>query len=69
MTLSDLAAMITGEHMMTKSTGDPEYPSQSKIARLAYERYEMNGRQDGRDLEDWLSAERQLTYHDGLAEA
>ena len=69
MTLADLAAMITGEHMMTKSTGDPEYPSQSKIARLAYALYEMNGRQNGRDLDDWLSAERQLTSRNGLAEA
>lgn len=66
MTLSDLAAIVTGERMVTKFTGDPEYPSQSEIARLAYEFYEMNGRQDGRDLDNWLSAERQLTDQDGL---
>ena len=69
MTHLDLAAMVTGEHLMTKYTSDTEYPSQSEIARLAYDFYEMNGRQDGRDLDHWLSAERQLTQQDGLADA
>ena len=31
-----------------------------RIARRAYELYEQRGRQDGRDLEDWAKAERQL---------
>jgi outer membrane protein TolC len=31
-----------------------------RIARRAYELYEQRGRQEGRDLEDWLNAERQL---------
>ncbi|MBI3355253.1 MAG: DUF2934 domain-containing protein [Nitrospirae bacterium] len=31
-----------------------------RIARRAYELYEQGGRQDGRALEDWLKAERQL---------
>ena len=30
------------------------------IARLAYQRYEARGRMDGRDVEDWLTAERDL---------
>jgi len=30
------------------------------IARRAYELYEQRGRQEGRDLEDWLKAEREL---------
>jgi hypothetical protein len=30
------------------------------IAQRAYELYEQRGRQDGRDLEDWLKAEREL---------
>jgi hypothetical protein len=34
--------------------------TQDRIARLAYERYEQRGRQEGRDLEDWVNAERQL---------
>lgn len=30
------------------------------IARRAYEIYESRGRIDGRDVEDWLQAEREL---------
>ena len=68
MTFADLAAKVTGEDLVTKFTSDSECPSRAEIARLAYEFYEMHGRQDGRDLDHWLSAERQLTYHNGLAE-
>ena len=32
----------------------------SRIAQRAYELYEQRGRQDGRDLEDWLEVEREL---------
>ncbi len=31
---------------------------QNEIAQLAYELYEINGRQEGRDLANWLEAER-----------
>jgi hypothetical protein len=31
-----------------------------RIARRAYERYEARGREDGRDMEDWFEAEREL---------
>ena len=31
-----------------------------RIARRAYELYEQRGRQEGRDVEDWLNAEQQL---------
>ncbi len=30
------------------------------IAQRAYQRYEERGREDGHDLEDWLSAEQEL---------
>ncbi len=33
---------------------------QGRVAQLAYELYEQRGRQEGRDLEDWLNAEQQL---------
>jgi hypothetical protein len=33
---------------------------QGRVAQLAYELYEQRGRQEGRDLEDWLNAESQL---------
>jgi hypothetical protein len=29
-------------------------------AAAAYERYEARGREDGRDMEDWFEAEREL---------
>ena len=32
-------------------------PECEEIARVAYELYEQRGRQDGRDQEDWFSAE------------
>jgi hypothetical protein len=32
--------------------------SQEAIARVAYELYEQRGRQPGRELQDWLEAER-----------
>jgi Protein of unknown function (DUF2934) len=38
-------------------------PPRDEIARLAYQFYLMRGRQNGRDLEDWLSAERELLEH------
>ena len=40
-----------------------EYPTPAEIARLAYHFYEMRGRQNGYDVEDWLLAEHELTQH------
>lgn len=36
-----------------------------RIARRAYELYEQRGRQEGRALEDWVNAERQLVGASG----
>ncbi|RPH64665.1 MAG: DUF2934 domain-containing protein [Acidobacteria bacterium] len=33
------------------------------MARLAYHFYERRGRRDGHDVDDWLSAERELAHH------
>jgi hypothetical protein len=63
MTFSEIAAALTGERMATKFTGDSEGPSPGEIARLAYQFYEMRGRRNGHDVDDWLSAERDLTHH------
>jgi hypothetical protein len=63
MTLSDIAVDLTGEYMVTKHTVDAERPSKAEIARLAYDFYEMRGRRDGHDVDDWLSAERELRHH------
>jgi Protein of unknown function (DUF2934) len=35
------------------------------IRRRAYELYEQRGREDGRDVEDWLRAEEELTQKRG----
>jgi hypothetical protein len=63
MTLTDIEAVLTGERMMTTHTGGHERPLQGEIARLAYCFYENRGRRDGHDLDDWLSAERELAHH------
>lgn len=63
MTVSDVEAALTGERVMSPYTGGHERPSQGEIARLAYDFYEMRGRRDGHDVDDWLSAERELAHH------
>jgi hypothetical protein len=34
------------------------------IAKRAYELYEAGGRQDGRDLDNWLQAEHEIAMHE-----
>ncbi len=63
MMLSEIAGTLTGERMMTGYTGGSERPSRDEIARLAYHFYETRGQRDGHDVDDWLSAERQLAHH------
>ena len=60
MTHFDIGAALTGELMTTKYTGGRDRPSRDEIARLAYHFYETRGRHDGHDVDDWLSAEREL---------
>lgn len=38
---------------------------QDRVVRRAYELYEQRGRHDGRALEDWVNAERQLVSVSG----
>jgi hypothetical protein len=38
---------------------NPE-PFEEKIRRRAYELYELRGKQDGHDLDDWLAAEAEI---------
>lgn len=45
--------------MATKQTPAPVDPSRDAIAARAYELYRARGT-DGRDLDDWLQAEREL---------
>jgi len=48
---------------MGKQTGGRLYPTHNEIAQLAYSLYESRGRQEGHQLEDWLSAEQELVRH------
>lgn len=62
-TLLALNGLLTGERTMTKHTGGRTRPTRDEIAHLAYRFYELRGREAGRDLEDWVEAERQLIHH------
>ena len=42
------------------SNNSPQPSRLSRIARRAHELYEARGGQDGRDLDDWLQAEREI---------
>jgi hypothetical protein len=63
MTLSAIAATLTGEQMLARYTGGRHSPSRDEIARLAYHFFEKFGRREGHDVDDWLAAERELTLH------
>jgi Protein of unknown function (DUF2934) len=58
-----IIADITGEGWMASDTGSRQRPTRDEVAKLAYHRYEVNGRKDGNDIEDWLLAERELVHH------
>jgi Protein of unknown function (DUF2934) len=55
-----IVARITGEAWFGKDTTRRAYPTRVEVARRAYSLYEARGCGDGRDVEDWLLAERQL---------
>jgi len=42
---------------------------QEQIRRRAFELYELRGRQDGRDLDDWLQAESEFMQQTPKTEA
>jgi hypothetical protein len=54
-----LVTDVPGERWMTKDTSR-KHPGYKRIAQLAYHLYEVRGRQDGHDVEDWLLAEDRL---------
>jgi len=56
-------SLIAGERSISKDTSRQLRPRHDEIARLAYYLYEVRGRGDGRDLEDWLLAEAELNRH------
>ena len=64
MTIIQIVTALTGERLIAKRTSGRKSPSFDEVARLAYRLYDRRGRQDGDDLDDWLSAERALACHD-----
>jgi hypothetical protein len=55
---ADLRPWGTGKY-----TGRQTAPTHEEIAERAYCLYELRGRQDGHDIEDWLRAEQRLVHH------
>jgi hypothetical protein len=49
-----------GTPVTARPDAEPVEPRMTRIARRAHELYETRGAQDGRDLDDWLQAEREI---------
>ncbi len=60
MTVTDVAASLTGERSLAKCSVGRAHPSRDEIARLAYHFYEARCQQHGHDIDDWLFAEQEL---------
>src|SRR5688500_17900024 len=58
-----LAASNTESDVLSSSQdgGSSSSPSYDEIAQAAYQRYLERGGEHGRDFEDWVEAERQLS--------
>jgi hypothetical protein len=52
------------EDVRARSTEDVRAQSTEDVARRAYEKYCERGCEDGHDMEDWLSAEREVNGQD-----
>jgi hypothetical protein len=53
---ADIVALVTAEELALLEA----HVSREAVARRAYELYLARGREPGRDVEDWLRAEREL---------
>ena len=62
---------VTPEARMEEGTDGSRCPAHHEVAERAYRLYEIHGRVDGHDIEDWLLAEKELRrqYADANAEA
>jgi|GEM_PF-2335360 len=47
-------------NLLSRSNQQQDVPTRDQIARRAYQIYEERGREPGRDVDDWLAAEREL---------
>ena len=64
-TTPGVSAGTSGSSQEDEQSGPPFQISKAgwdyeRIARRAYELYEERGRQEGRDVEDWMKAEQQV---------
>ena len=53
-------ADLTDASVHIPSAATIDIPTHEEIAQRAFALYEQRGTADGRDLDDWLEAERQL---------
>ena len=50
----------TGHHSASSLENLAHEPADEEIARRAYQLYELRGREDGHDWDDWIQAEHEL---------
>ena len=55
------APIDTAADMGGAAPGAQAQPTYDDIAKAAYQRYLSRGGSDGRDFDDWIEAERELT--------
>jgi hypothetical protein len=60
---ADAVPVATAAEMSSNTTVEDARPrpSADEIAQAAYQRYLSRGGGDGRDFDDWIEAERELT--------
>jgi hypothetical protein len=58
--IRDESQAINDRSLKSVPQEDAERQDIDWIARRAYQRYEARGREDGYDIEDWLSAEQEF---------
>ena len=49
------------------TSGESPQSVENLVRRRAYELFESRGRQPGREVEDWLEAEREVKRHLGIS--
>ncbi len=64
-----LMERVTREARMEEGSGGSRYPTHHEVAQRAYRLYEIHGRVDGHDIEDWLRAEKDLTRRYAYSDA
>ena len=57
----DAAPVATATDRNTGTTVDDPRPTADQIAQAAYQRYLSRGGGHGKDFDDWIEAERELT--------